>query len=191
MRNLNKCLDEVFAPTIACHKLFESRDALIQMLDTMTKSVGIPAMVVGGAALPKYNYERTTKDIDVVTTLKDAYKLGDLLYGRGDFKFIEHSKFKHVSGMDVNLCPEGVVVGHYKFPKPESDVPGLSYVSLPHLLAMKVQAKRLKDRGDYAELVKRNDLSLEYIKNDVFPYLHEMDKKWAVRLWEQARKEMG
>jgi hypothetical protein len=190
MQDLNRRLDEVFSPTINCHKLFESRDTLIQTLDAAAKTVGVPVMVIGGAALPKYGYDRTTKDIDIVTTVDGAHKMGDLLQGREDFKFIGHSKFKHSSGRDVNFCPEGVVVGHSKFPKPESDVPGLSYVSLPHLLAMKVQAKRLKDRGDYAELVKRNDLSLEYIKNDVFPYLHEMDKKWAVRLWEQARKEM-
>ena len=189
MHNFDKRLDEVFLPTINCHRLFESRDTLIQVLDAAAKSVGVPAMVIGGAALPKYGYKRTTEDIDIVTTVDDAYKVGDLLKGRKDFEFIGHSKFKHASGMKVYFCPEGVQAGHTKFPKPESNIPGLSYVSLPHLLAMKIQAKRLRDRGDFAELVKRNDLSLKYIEDSVYPYLHEMDQKWAAHLWKQAQEE--
>jgi hypothetical protein len=54
---------------------------------------------------------------------------------------------------------------------------------------MKVQAKRLKDRGDFAELIKRNGLPLEYVEKNVYPYLHEMDQQWAARLWQQAQEE--
>jgi len=169
--------------------LFEDRDKLLRQLDAIAKSVGVPAMVIGGAALSRYNYNRATEDIDIVTMVDDAKKLGDMLNGRRDFQFIGHSSFRHSSGVNINFCPEGVVAGHHRFPKPESDIPGLHFVSLPRLLAMKIQAKRLKDRGDYAELVKRNDLTLDFIKENVWPLLSEMDRQWAVSLWQEAKEE--
>ena len=112
-------------------------------------------------------------------------------FDRGrDFTFIGHSKFKHIpSGLSINFCPEGVKAGHGKFPKPEGSEPGLHYVKLPSLLAMKIQAKRQKDRGDYVELIKRNTIPWQFIEQEVLPLLSSMDKKWAEILWKQAQKE--
>ena len=182
-------LNKLFRPTINCYKLFENREKLINILDNLTKKLGTPATIIGGSALPRYGYNRTTEDIDIITTMQDAKKIGDELYKHKSFTFIGHSKFKHISGMSINFCPEGVLSGRYKFPAPESTNPGLHYASLPLLLSLKIKAKRLKDRGDYAELIKRNNLSQEYIKDNVLRYLNVMDKKWAIALWKEAQKE--
>ena len=173
-----------------CFILTEAREKLLPLLDKITKQAGVPAMIIGGAALSKYNYNRSTEDIDIVTTVDDAYKIGDLLQLNKDFTFIGNSKFKHIpSGLSINFCPEGVKAGHGKFPKPEGSEPGLHYVKLPSLLAMKIQAKRQKDRGDYVELIKRNAIPWHFIEQEVLPLLSSMDKKWATILWKQAQKE--
>ena len=170
--------------------ILEAHSRLIDILDFLTKSINVSATIIGGSALPKYNYVRMTEDVDLLMTVADAQKFGDLLVKRNDFSFIGHSKFRHSSGIDINLCPEGVVVGHTKFPKPEISVSGIHYIDLPHLLVMKIQAKRQKDRGDYVELIKRNGLSLKYVEENVYPLLGGMDKQWAVYYWKQAQKEI-
>jgi hypothetical protein len=179
-----------FLPTTRCFKLFESRDVLLLSLDQVAREAGMPIMVIGGAALARYGYNRVTDDVDLVLSADDAYKLGDLLIKSGQFECIGHSKCRHASGMDVNICPTGVIAGSQRFPKPEQDVPGIHYVSLPRLLAMKIQAKRLKDRGDYGELVKRNRLVLDYIRANVHPLLNPIDRQWAENLWHEAQKEL-
>jgi hypothetical protein len=153
-------------------------------VDELAKKAQIPVMLIGGAALPNYNYNRATEDIDLVTSMGDAHKLGDEIH--------KQTKFQHHSGIMINLCPEGIGVrgSNVKFPAPESKEPGIQYVSLPLLLAMKIQAKRLKDRGDYAELIKRNNLSIGYITEKVLPLLNNIDRSWAIALWKETQKEI-
>ena len=180
----------LFHKTTQCFNLFENKNNLLNLLDDITKKLNIPATIIGGAALPKYNYNRATEDIDLITTVENAYTLGNELTKLSSFKFIGHSKFMHNSGIAINFCPEGIQAGHYKFPPPESNKPGLSYISLPKLLSMKIQSKRLKDRADYVELIKRNNLTIDYIDDKVIPLLGKMDKKWASYLYNQAQKEI-
>ena len=187
MDDLSSKLNEVFNEGF---HLFEDRDRLIQDLDILAKKLQTPATIIGGAALRAYNYDRMTKDIDLVMTASDAKKLGDELYKDNNFTFIGHSTFQHTSGMSVNFCPTGFQAGHDKFPSPESNQPGLHFASLPLLLSLKVRAKRFKDKGDYAELIKRNNLTIEYIKEKVLPLLNSMDKQLAILLWKQTQKEI-
>jgi hypothetical protein len=178
-----------FSKTQRCFTLFEGRDDLVRSIDLTIKKLKIPAMIIGGAALPVYNYNRATEDIDLVLSYDDAIRLGNVLSVDNNFSFIGNNKFKHSSGIDINLCPTGVKAGDTSFPKVEVDAPGVHYVSLPLLLAMKIKAKRFKDRGDFAELVKRNNITLEYIEENVLPLLSNMDRKLAVSIWKRAIKE--
>jgi hypothetical protein len=123
-------------------------------------------------------------------SIQNAQKMGDILFKSPEFTFIGHSKFKHKTRININFCPTGIQAGNNKFPEPESKIPGLQYASLPLLLAMKIQAKRQKDRGDFVELIKRNNLSMEYIEKNVYSLLNSIDKKWALLLWQQAQKEL-
>lgn len=184
-------IKNIYSESTRCFCLTESRQTLIPELDKLAKANKISAMIIGAAAMPKYNYIRSTEDIDIITTADDAYKFGDLLNATGQFEFIGHSKFKHVkTGLDVNFCPEGVKAGDTTFPKQETNAPGLNYVSLPLLLALKIKAKRLRDRADYVELIKRNHLDLEYINENVLPLLNKTDAKWAITFWNKAQKEL-
>ena len=187
--NFNEKLDDAFSKTSYCFTLFESRDNLLRYLNQIAIDNSIPVMIIGGASLPEYSYNRVTEDIDLVMSIPDAQKMGDVLAKDLDFTFVGHSKFKHKTGIDVNFCPTGIQAGHNRFPEPESKNPGLTYISLPLLLALKIKAKRQKDRSDFVELIKRNDLSKEYIEREVFPLLNPMDKQWALLLWQLAQKE--
>jgi hypothetical protein len=187
---LDANIQDVFTKSSHCFALFEGRVNLLGFLHKLAVDNSISAMIIGGAALPRYNYNRATEDIDLVLSVSDAQKFGDILYKSSDFIFTGHSKFKHKTGIDVNFCPTGIQAGHNRFPETESKDLGLQYVSLHLLLALKVQAKRLKDKGDFAELVKRNKLSKEYVEKEVCPLLNKMDKQWAILLWEQAQKEI-
>ncbi|MDP1712492.1 MAG: hypothetical protein Q8K86_08550 [Candidatus Nanopelagicaceae bacterium] len=181
LHNLQRCLN-----------LFEDKQSLIAELDALAKSLGIPAMVIGGAALPTYNFVRLTEDVDLITTVDDAHKLGDALLKTGHFQFVGHSKFKHDSGLEVNFCPEGVRTHQSSiktFPSTEDKTPGLHVVSLPRLLAMKVEARRMRDRGDVVELVKRNGLTRQWMEENVLPLLTGMGGKLAMDLWKEAQKE--
>ena len=190
MDNLSQQLDSIFNETNRCFQLFEGRDQLLQILDQLAKKLQTSATIIGGAALAKYSYNRATEDIDLLMTVSDAKKLGNELNVDNNFTFIGHSKFQHISGISINFCPTGVQAGHDKFPPPESNQPGLQYASLPLLLSLKIKAKRLKDKGDYAELVKRNQLTIEYIKENVLSLLNSMDRQLAILLWKQAQKEV-
>lgn len=137
-------------------------------MDDAAKELGVPAMIIGGAALPAYNFDRLTKDVDIIMTLEHATKLGKTIENMG-FKFIGHNAFKR-GNMEVNFCLVGASTpSGMKFPPCEDETPGLHVVSLPWLLAIKMSAKRLKDRTDYVELIKKNGLNLEWIENNVLP----------------------
>ena len=172
-----------------CFRLFESRDQQITQLDRIVKRIKVPAMIIGGAALPYYGYNRVTEDINIITNIEDAKKLGNELLKQG-YKFIGQNKFMK-SNLLINLCPTGVKAGGKSiFPPVESLVPGLIPASLPRLLALKVQANRAKDRGDYVELIKRNKLDWEYIEDKVIPLLDRVDMRWAKLLYDQAMEEL-
>jgi hypothetical protein len=189
MMNFNNRLEQALFKAQQCFALFESRDNLLRSIAATIEELDISVMVIGGVALSNYNYNRATEDVDLVLSLDAANKLGDYLNDNNNFTFIGHNKFKHLSGIDINLCPSGTMAGHGKFPDVEDSSPGVRFVSLPLLLALKIQAKRLKDRGDFAELVKRNNLSLDYIKDNVFPLLSSIDQQWAINLWKKAVSE--
>jgi len=103
----------LFHKTTQCFNLFENKNNLLNLLDDITKKLNIPATIIGGAALPKYNYNRATEDTDLITTVENAYTLGNELTKLSSFKFIGHSKFMHNSGIAINFCPEGIQAGHY------------------------------------------------------------------------------
>ncbi|MDP1712417.1 MAG: hypothetical protein Q8K86_08170 [Candidatus Nanopelagicaceae bacterium] len=173
--------------------LFEAKQTVIDLVDDLTKRMGIPAMIVGGAALPTHGFDRLTKDIDLVTTVSDAQRLGDALL-ENDFKFIGGNTFKrNDSELKVNLCPESIKThptGKLGFPPTENKTPGLHVVSLPRLMAMKISAGRLKDRTDYMELIKINHLDRKWIDENVMPLLtNGKDRRWATEFWNIAQKE--
>lgn len=178
--------------TKQCFQLFEHISTTIDILDDITKRTNISAMIIGGAALPKYNYKRTTEDIDVVTSAIDAQKLANELEAAG-FQFIGHNKFKR-GELEINLYPEGMLThpqSKIKFPATEDKSAGLHYVSLPRLLALKISAGRLKDRGDYAELIKINNIDQEWIEDNVIPLLTTgQSRRWAIEFWKIAQKEL-
>jgi hypothetical protein len=178
-------LHDKFYKTNKCFALFESRDDLLQELDELAKDLRIPIMVVGGSALPKYNYNRTTEDIDIVVAASDISKLIHALLKRGLKPMGKYNKLIHDSGMmlDVNIPGPN-------FPEPESNRAGVTHASLPLLLALKIKTGRLRDISDVVELIKRNNLPLEYIQKKIWPYLDVSNKEKSEKLWKDTQTEI-
>jgi hypothetical protein len=173
--------------------LFENRDRLSHYLNDLLEKLGISAEMIGGSALSAYNYRRNTEDIDIITSVDDANKLGDYLLKNNEFDFVGRSSFLHKpSDVKINLCPTGVVITNKssdKFPEVVNKTPGLHVASLQRLLIMKLRANRFKDRGDVAELIKRNKITWDFIEREVLPELDEIDRKRCKLLYYKALKE--
>lgn len=177
--------------------LFESKYVMSEnveqvksQVDSIARSLNVPATIIGGSALHKYNYDRMTGDIDIITSVDDAHKLGNQLMNTGKFEFIGLKKFRHIqTGLIINFCPEGTPVGKHTFPPVSHRRPGLYYADLQLLLQMKILANRSKDKGDVAELIKRNKLSVEYIE-EIASGLPKFYQIVAMNLWYEAQKEM-
>lgn len=169
-------------------ELFEDRDNLLSKLNRIAIDLGISMVVIGGVAVAQYGYVRNTKDIDLMMSMDDAMKFGNYLNNHNEFEFIGNNSFKHLSSIDVNLCPEGVKMPHGEsFRAPDDKTPGIQIISLPDLLAMKVKAKRMKDRADFVELVKINQIDKKWIGDHL--KLSDSDQRWAIALFEKAMRE--
>lgn len=158
-------------------------------LDSLCKSLGIPVTVIGGMAVASHGYPRFTADIDLLIRRGDAPRLAMQLLARG-WSDLGENKLSDGT-VTINLCGEGVKAGRMVFPAPLSDVPGVHVADLPLLLVLKLRANRHKDRSDYVELVKRNQLDWNYITAEVLPRLTDpMDRQLAQVLWQTAQDEL-
>ena len=172
-------LDEALFRTKHCFALFDIKDDLLEKLDQITRKLNIPIMAIGIATFKQYNYNCTTEDIDIVTS--SHIKLRNILIKH--FKLLKKDIFKY-KGIRIN-CLYG-----NKYPKLESKISGLSYASLPLVLSLKIKSKRYTDLVDYIELIKRNKLTIKYIKEKVYSYLNISEQIKANRYWKEAIREI-
>jgi hypothetical protein len=170
--------------------LFENRDSIIDVLDKILRDVDVPADLIGGMALGAYNYVRNTEDIDILIDKLNYSKVADAIVQNGGNPLGKNNKFS-LSGYTVQVCYSGLKVRQTTFKKPSNTKAGLKVIDLPQLLIMKIEAgmNQHRHRTDFIELVKRNNISLQYLKDHVFGSLGETEKQLAVALMEIAKKE--
>jgi hypothetical protein len=58
---------------------------------------------------------------------------------------------------------------------------------------MKIEAgiSQFRHRADFIELVKRNNISLQYLEDHVFGSLDKMARTQAIELWKRAQEELA
>ena len=165
-------------------------EALAQ-LNTLCHKLSIPVTVIGGMAVAAHGYRRFTEDVDILIKRDDAQSLANTLL-RAGWSDIGQNKLKNTrTNIVLQLCGEGVRAGRTVFPAPDHSEPGVTVASLPLLLILKVKANRHKDRTDVVELIKRNQLSEQYIIDNVTPHLAPIDQKSVLALWQTAKEELG
>jgi hypothetical protein len=184
----NKFKSKLNKALLVAEGKLDDKSNILHDLETVSKSMNIPMTIIGGMAVAAHNYPRYTNDIDIIVKSSDAKKLADYLLSI-NYEDIGQNKLKHVDGAIVNICAEGVHAGSLSFPAPQN-ISGVSIADLPFLLALKSEANRYKDRADVVELIKRNNLTANYIEQQVIPLIRNQISKMRIRkLLEAAIKE--
>ena len=170
--------------------LFESRNTIIDVLDRILHDIGVPADLIGGVALGAYNYVRNTEDVDILINKSDYDKVANTIVDSGGRYLGKENKFA-LSGHTIQIYYSGLKVRQTTFKQPSNTKAGLKVVDLPILLVMKIEAgvNQFRHRADFIELVKRNNISLRYLEDNVFGSLDKLTKQQAVALWKRAQSE--
>jgi hypothetical protein len=170
--------------------LFENRRGVIDALNNILQQINVPADLIGGVALGSYNYIRNTEDVDILIDKSDYDRVANAIVRTGGDSLGKNNKFS-LSGHTIQICYSGLKVRHTTFKKPSNTEPGLKVIDLPQLLLMKIEAgiSQFRHRADFIELVKRNNISLQYLEDHVFGSLDKMAIAQAIELWKRAQEE--
>ena len=180
--------------------------AALGVLDTLSRSEGIPIAIIGGMAAIHHGYERFTKDIDVVVGRSHLDPLTRVAprYGikviwqdpRGWHKF-------RFGGVDIEIVPEGG--------QPRKDAPttipgvkqlgvreGARYANLEGWTETKLASNRQLDRADLVQVMKKTEAAnLRKARKHIakvhrsYPLLFDELHAMAVAEMEQERERGG
>ena len=166
---------------------------LVKAFDEMK----IPFAVAGAMAANAHGHKRTTADVDILIRPSDLKRFKEANSGLGWVDKFEGSKNFRDATNNVNI--DTLMVGSYPgdgkpkpiaFPEPElvSEVhDGIPYVRLSTLLELKIASgmttsHRPRDLDDVIQLIRANNLSLEYA-DKLDSYVHEKYRE----LWQAAQ----
>lgn len=159
-------------------KIADLRSHFKEVVQYLSKDYGITPLLIGGLAVQHYGVERQTVDIDILLSKIDYQTLLE------DRK-IKYGTLKFKPGVQVDVLSEGKDGN----PNPEIIRDGNSvYPTLEGLIYLKLIARRLKDQGDIAELLKANGLT-QALKKRVLSLLPEKHKQPFLDIWNTATKE--
>jgi len=136
---------------------------MLQAISVFNKS-GINYEICGGLAVQNYGYLRYTHDVDfVVSDIKKAKKE----LSNNGFTFTEYpdSLVQEPLGIIVDLLPGGSKMqwdSYVKFPVPTASSKTPTYVPLPQLISLKLDAGRFQDIADCGKLVEINKLPRDF-----------------------------
>src|SRR6218665_2458704 len=84
----------------------DGHDKTLRVLREEAESLGIKFLIVGGVAVIRYGYERTTKDRDILVSYRDAKNLAEHLWDHPDWERLEIREYAFVykpTGMSVDF----------------------------------------------------------------------------------------
>ena len=182
--------DRLHSALLVAENKVDDKSEILTDLRDVSDALSSPITIIGGIAVAAHNYPRYTKDIDIIVKTADATKIANYLLETGKYENIGQNKLKHHLGVIINICTEGVKAGLLPFPPPQNES-GVAVVSLPLLLALKTEANRYKDRADVVELIKRNEITQEYLQQQVIPLIRDqLSIQRITKLWDAANNEL-
>ncbi len=158
----------------------------------------IPFAVAGAMAANAHGHKRTTGDVDILIRREDLQRFKERYIGLGWVDKFEGSKNFRDTVSNVNI--DALMVGEFPgdgrpkpvaFPEPEAVAEvrhdGIPYVSLVTLLELKLAcgmttAHRPRDLDDVIQLIRANDLALEFA-DTLNAYVREKYRE----LWQAAQ----
>jgi hypothetical protein len=176
---------------------FEGRGREHKTMRRLVKKLekaNIPYAIMCGMAVNAHNYERTTKDVDVLLTREGFEQFRSRFVPRDyepDAKRVRrvHDR-KH--GVNIDFLVSGLFPGSGKpgpiaFPNPVEvslDLHGIQFVDLLTLVQLKLAARRWRDFADVVELIRFNNLSESFAKR-----LHPSVRRDFTECLEEKRRE--
>jgi len=170
----------------------------MQRLTSALTEMQIPFAIAGAMAANAHGHKRTTADVDILIRREDLQRFKERYIGRGWVDKFQGSKNFRDAVCDVNI--NALMVGSYPgdglpkpimFPEPETVTEfmegSVPYISLKTLLELKMAsgmtaAHRIQDLGDVIQLIKVNQLPVDYVQH-LNPYVHEKFRE----LWKSAQ----
>jgi hypothetical protein len=184
-------------------QLFEGFDPTLRLLREAADFAGAKPVIIGGSAVIRHGYRRTTNDRDLLVSYREASAFGFYLETHPDWERLE------IRAYAFRCRPTGLVVDFlvgkdlanlgdpYYFPEPsevetQGEIEGLPVIGLHDLLFFKLIAGRMRDLADAMELVK---LRLDEIEPDrVLSKLDPLDedrKNTFLQILAKAPKEIA
>lgn len=149
-----------------------------QVVKYLKKTFGINPVIIGGIAVHKHGYERTTTDLDILVSKIDYRKLVDSEKIK-DGKLV----FSETALVDV------LVEGFEGVPGPEQVRDGKSvFPTFAGLIWLKMCRGLARDETDVIELLKRADFSKD-LHQDITEILPKRYWNRFEQLWGRARAE--
>jgi hypothetical protein len=146
----------------------------IPIISKLFKDNDIEYCLIGGASLPSYKLNRATEDVDFLIFSSDRKKIEELIgiYFKLAFPNSTRKLIHNDSKVIVEFLFSGEEtggLGGIKFENPNrvsKQKDGINIITLEKLIEYKLSSgiygKRLKDFGDVQELIKLNNLPIEF-----------------------------
>lgn len=185
-------------------QFFMRSDPVHQTLQAIARKLQehqIPYAIAGGMALVAHGYDRTTVDVDVLTTPQGLAEIRERLEGLGYVPPFPNSRQLRdtQTGVRVEFLVSGQFPGDGKpkpvaFPDPRAssfERDGVRYLTLPALIELKLASGmsspgRLKDLADVQELIRVLQLPADFAQQ-LDPYVQA---KFA-ELWSGLEQASG
>jgi hypothetical protein len=176
---------------------FQHRDPVHQAMRRLVqrlKKAGIPYAIAGAMAVNAHGAERTTRDVDVLLTADGLERFRRELVGK--FYDQEPGKSRRFrerkSGVGVDVLVTGRYpgfgkTGPFAFPDPDEAsevIRNRKVLTLPHLIQLKLAARRYYDFGDVAFLIRVHDLDESFAEQ-----LHPAVRRDYIECLEEKQRE--
>ncbi len=166
----------------------------LQKITRKLKELDISYAVVGGLALFKHGYRRTTDDVDILVTSADLRTIHEKLEGLGYLPPFKNSK--HLRDVEEGVRIEFLTTGDFPgdgkpkevaFPDPKdaaTEAEGIRYLNLIPLIELKLASglsapHRRKDLVDVQELIRTLALPLDFKEQLRGSVSAEFARLWA------------
>lgn len=177
--------------------MLEGHDETLAALRAAAVQVGVEMVLVGGAAVIRHGYQRTTKDRDLLVDYRRVRKLADTLWDDPNWERLEIREYAFVykpTGMHVDflVSRDLITMGRpYYFPdvrdvEKVGMIEGIPVIGLNDLVWLKLLAGRMRDLADIMELCKLHPNAID--PNRVLAQLEQEDDDLREILLDIIRK---
>src|SRR5262245_37425431 len=176
---------------------FEGRGREHKTMRRLVKKLeqaNIPYAIMGGMAVNAHQYERTTKDVDVLLT-REGFEHFLARFVPKDYeadpkrtrRVHDRRNRTHIDILVTGLFPGSGKPGPVAFPDPSQvsiDIRGIRFLDLVTLVQLKLAARRWRDFADVVELIRFNNLNESFAQR-----LHSSVRRDYIECLEEKRRE--